>query len=182
MKAHSRRPDLRKTTCADEPLVQRRPKFAGCSLSPDTLTTSAFSTCRTMPQPTQQYGHTVLTLPEIMIDSRTRVPCSYRDPYVSIFHARGEGAHRVLRYLDAFARAKVVVMLEDRRCHHNSLAKIADQSARQHRRLRTRVEVIDRKHAGVAIGEMEHSDLLAVDECTDPGVGHDVVEPAHRHP
>src|ERR1700709_2460332 len=97
MKAHSRRPDLRKTTCADEPLVQRRPKFAGCSLSPDTLTTSPFSPCKTMQPPTPPYGHTVLTLPEIMIDSRTRVPCSYRDPYVTILHARGEDVNRVLR-------------------------------------------------------------------------------------
>src|SRR5471032_947755 len=90
MNAHSRRPDLRKTTCADEPFVQSRPKFAGCSLSPDTLTTCPFSTCRTMPQPTPQYGHTVFTLPEIMSDARTRLPWSYRDPHVALFHARGK--------------------------------------------------------------------------------------------
>src|ERR1035441_2132407 len=44
------------------PLVQSRPKFAGCSGSPSTLTTRLFSTCKIIPQPTPQYGHTVLTL------------------------------------------------------------------------------------------------------------------------
>src|SRR5471032_430284 len=135
MKAHSRRPDLRKTTCADEPLVQRRPKLAGCSLSPDTLTTCPFSTCRTMPQPTPQYGHAVLTLPEIMRGTQMNVRCSYRDPHVAVLHARSKGVDRVRRYLEALSRAKVEVMLEDRRRHHNALAQIADQSARQYRRV-----------------------------------------------
>ena len=42
--------DIRAVT----PLVQSRPKFAGCSLSPVTLTTRPSLTDNTIPQPTPQ--------------------------------------------------------------------------------------------------------------------------------
>jgi hypothetical protein len=52
--ARSSRPDLRSATCADDPLVHKRPKLLGCSVSPEIFLTSPSSTCNTMPQPTPQ--------------------------------------------------------------------------------------------------------------------------------
>src|ERR1700744_1374863 len=190
MNAFSSRPDLFSTTCADEPLVQSRPKLAGCSLSPEIFTTRSFSTCSTMPQPTPQYGQTVLTLREVMprpdgSASRPRqhgARRSYRHPHLAGGNAGPVRAHRMLGGFQAFAAAQVEVMLVDGRCDHDPLAQAADQAAREHRRLRGRIEIVDGKHAAGAIVEMEHGDLRAVDERAHAGVRHDVVQFAHRNP
>src|SRR5690606_18575471 len=44
-----------------EPFVHKRPKFAGWDLSPDTFAILPELTSMTMPQPTPQYGQTLLT-------------------------------------------------------------------------------------------------------------------------
>ena len=69
--------------------------------------------------------------------------CLMRDPHLAALDAHRIGADRMLGLLEALAGAQIEVMLVDRRGDHDALAEVADQPAREHRRLRTRIEVVD---------------------------------------
>ncbi|KGC40168.1 hypothetical protein DO73_4649 [Burkholderia pseudomallei] len=152
------------------------------------MTTSPSSTCSTIPQPTPQYGHTVFTLAlvtsaSLRVVAIGRCGASRRDPHVAVLDARRIRAHRFLRRLDALARAQVEMMLVERRCDDDPLAEAADQPAREHGGLRMRIDVADRERAAAAaVVDVEHGDLLAVDERAHAGVRHDLVERADGRP
>ena len=101
--------------------------------------------------------------------------------HAPVAHARGVGAQRYGRVVEAPPRREVEALLEDGRSDLGDVAAIADDSARDHERAAEWIEVVERVDLLVAANPHER-DLSTTDQRGRARVGRDVVERADIDP